>query len=161
MLQIIIIIFSILFSIGGVLGAFIPVLPGPFLSFIGLLLFYFTSYSEISLTWLILFGVAMAIVSIADNFIAPYFAKRAGGSRSASIGSFIGLIAGAVFFPPFGMFIGSFIGALIGEFLQTKKIDTPEFKIAWGAFLGVILSSGIKLAYSLWLCVIIIKELIY
>lgn len=156
MLQILLLILSIILCIGGILGAIIPILPGPLLSFGGLLIFFFTSYSNISLSYLIIMGVLMVILSIADNFISPYFAKKAGGSKSAFIGSLIGLVMGAIFFPPFGMFIGAFIGALVGEFTKSGKIDTKEIKIAFGAFIGVLLSSGLKLIYSIWIILNII-----
>ena len=158
MVQVILLILCVLFLLTGLLGAILPFLPGPFLSFIGLLIFYFTSYSKLSLTFLIVMGVVMVLVTIADNFIAPYFAKKAGGSRTASLGSFIGLICGAIFFPPFGMFIGAFLGALIGEFFISKKLDSTEIKIAFGAFMGMVLSSGMKLAYSIWVIICLIKN---
>jgi uncharacterized protein YqgC (DUF456 family) len=87
-------------------------------------------------------------VTIGDNFFPAMMTRRFGGSRSAAIGSLLGLVAGMFFLPPFGLIIGSFIGALAGELIHNRSDKDKALKVAFGAFLAFILSTGAKLIIS-------------
>ena len=139
-----IILFSIglILIIGGIIGSFIPILPGPITSWFGLLFLYLTdavpmSYPVLGITLLI----ALAIF-ILDYFIPAMGAKRFGGSRYGVIGTTVGLIIG-LFVPPFGIIIGPFLGALAGELLNGTKSDLAV-KAAFGSLLGLLTSVFIK-----------------
>ena len=53
----------------GFLGTFVPVLPGAPLAFAGLVFAYFSGYTDISLTMLIITGVVAVVVSVLDNIL--------------------------------------------------------------------------------------------
>jgi uncharacterized protein YqgC (DUF456 family) len=128
----------------GLLGAVIPVLPGPPLSFIGLLLMQWSGYGNFTSLFLWIWAGITVIITVLDYVLPSFFAKRFGGSRAASIGSFLGLVAGIFLFPPWGMIIGPFIGAFIGELIANRHAG-KALKVAFGAFLAFIAGSGAKL----------------
>lgn len=122
----------------GVIGSIIPAMPGPILSFLSLILLYFSREGEsITLFSLILFGIATLTI-IAIDYIAPVLgAKVSGASKNGVRGSIIGAIMGILFFPPLGIFIGAFIGAVLGETREGK-----DFRQAMKAGIGTIVASA-------------------
>lgn len=133
----------------GFLGTFVPILPGAPLAWAGLLLAYFSDYNEISLFILIISGIVAIAVSIVDNIFPITMTKKTGGSKAATTGSTIGLIVG-LFVGPVGIILGPFCGALVGELLENNGEFKPALKVAWGAFLGFLLGTGIKMAAVVW-----------
>ncbi len=128
----------------GFLGTFLPILPGAPLAWVGLLLSYFSKYNKISILILVITGLIAVAVSIVDNIFPVIMTRKTGGSKAASIGSTIGLIIG-FFTGPAGIIFGPFIGALAGELIQTKGDFSLSLKSAWGAFLGFLCGSGLKM----------------
>lgn len=150
MLEILIDIAAILMAIVGVVGCIVPALPGPPISYAALLLLYMANNpnNEITGKFLIIWIAIVATVTVLDYLIQPYFTKITGGSKLAVRYSIAGMVAGMVFFPPFGIVIGSFLGALIAELLVNKKPLQNSLLAAFGAFLGFIFGTGLKLAAS-------------
>lgn len=150
MLEIIVDIVALLMAIAGIAGCVVPALPGPPISFAALLLLYIANNpnNEITGKFLIIWIAIVAVVSILDYVIQPYFTKITGGSKLAIRYSIAGMVAGMVFFPPFGIIIGSFLGALIAELFVNKKPLQNSLLAAFGAFLGFIFGTGLKLAAS-------------
>ncbi|HKJ06772.1 MAG TPA: DUF456 domain-containing protein, partial [Flavobacteriaceae bacterium] len=88
-------------AILGMLGSFLPVLPGPITSWLGLLLLHFTKVVPMNWTLLgILFGVA-ALIWIIDYFIPAMGTKKFGGSHYGVIGTMVGLVVGLIAPIPF------------------------------------------------------------
>jgi uncharacterized protein YqgC (DUF456 family) len=142
-MDIFLIIISLLFMILGIAGSFLPVLPGPLTSWVGLLILHFTDVVVMNRTFLIItFSIAMAIW-ILDYIIPVIGTKRFGGSKAGIIGTSIGLIVGLIAPIPGGIIIGPFCGALIGELLN-KSDFKKAFKAAVGSFLGFLASTFIK-----------------
>lgn len=133
----------------GLAGAVLP-LPGPPLSFIGLLVLHFTKYAQFSdkLIWGL--GIATVIVTIMDYYVPIWGTKKFGGTKYGTWGSTIGLIIG-MFLGPLGIFIGAFVGAMVGELIGGSKTDSA-FKAAVGSFVGFLAGIVMKVA----LCLIMI-----
>lgn len=132
------------FMVVGVLGCFLPVLPGPSISWFGILLLYFTkavaaNYSILGITFFV-----MVVISILDYVIPAKGTKKFGGSSYGIWGTNIGLIVGIVAPIPFGFIIAPFLGAFIGELLYDYKDHRRAFTAATGSFLGFLASSFIK-----------------
>ncbi|MGQ7869903.1 DUF456 domain-containing protein [Sunxiuqinia sp. sy24] len=138
---------GILFIISGVLGAVIPVLPGPPLSYIGLLLLHVTERYQFSSRFLIIWGVITIVVYLLDYFIPIWGTQRFGGSKRGVWGSIIGLLIGMIFFPPFGLIVGPFLGAVVGE-LSSGKQSREAFRSGFGSFLGFLVGTLLKLIVS-------------
>jgi uncharacterized protein len=132
------------FMIIGILGSFMPILPGPSISWLGLVLLYFTNavtvnYWILGITLLITF-----IISVLDYVIPSKGTKKFGGSSYGIWGTNIGLIVG-IFAPiPFGFIIGPFVGAFVGELIFDYKNHGRAFKAATGSFIGFLASSFMK-----------------
>lgn len=145
--------------IAGILGCILPVLPGPPLSFAGLLVLHFTKYADFSSTFLITWCCVAIIVTVLDYVVPVWGTKKFGGSKSGMWGAGIGLIIGIFFLPPLGIIIGPFAGAVIGEAL-TGKNTSASFRAGLGSFLGLLVGVGIKLASSIVMTFYFVKELI-
>ncbi len=129
----------------GFIGTFVPVLPGAPLAWGGLLAAFFSDYCQVSLPALIISGIFAIIVSVLDNILPVAMTKKFGGSKAATTGATIGLIAG-FFIGPAGIMLGPLVGAFIGEFIHNKgkKIE-GDGKAALGAVIGFLTGTGLKM----------------
>ena len=147
-MDLLLLIVSLLLCLIGIVGSFLPIIPGPLTSWLGILLLYLTSAVEFNLNFvLITFTVAVS-VGILDYIIPILGVKKLGGSRSGQIGTTVGLIVALVILGPIGIIIGPFMGALLGE-MSTNKSIKDSLKPAFGSFIGVIAGSVIKFLISL------------
>lgn len=147
----------------GILGSFLPVLPGPPISWIGILLLYLTK--AVPDNWWIL-GVTFVIaigVTVLDYIIPAAGTKKFGGSKAGMWGSIIGLLV-AVFFPilgPFGIIIWPFIGALAGELIN-KADQKTAMKAAFGSFIGFLTGTFLKfvltVGYLIFFVIVVVKN---
>ena len=159
-MEIVLVVLAFLCLLVGLLGSVVPALPGPPVSYIGLLLLQWSGYAGFSVFFLIVWAALTVIVTIMDNVLPAVMTKRFGGSRLAVAGSVLGLIAGMIFFAPAGLIAGPFLGAFAGElinmrFQALRKNNTgadaavptggKPFKAALGAFLAFIAGTGAKL----------------
>ena len=144
-----VIILAILAGVIGITGSILPGLPGPPVSWVGLLILYIwgngadAAGEPLSTTALLVWGLVVVIVSVIDYIVPMYFTKVTGGSKYAERGALIGLIAGIIL-TPIGMIAGSFLGAFLAEILYAKKDPTSSLKVAIGSFVGFIAGTGIK-----------------
>jgi len=132
----------------GILGSFLPVLPGVPISWLGLLLLHLAPSIPMNYWFLgITFVVAALIYAL--NWIIPAMGtKRFGGSRSGMIGATIGLVVGIIAPIPLGIIIGPFIGAFIGEIIN-KSDRKSALKAAIGSFIGFLASSFMEFMVAL------------
>jgi len=132
----------------GIIGSFLPILPGPLTSWVGLLILHFTKAVPMNWTFLIItFSIALGIWLL-DYFIPAMGTKRFGGSRAGIIGTSIGLIVGLIAPIPGGIIIGPFLGALIGELIN-KSTFNNAVRAAFGSFLGFLASTFIKFVVAI------------
>ncbi|MDR0323066.1 MAG: DUF456 domain-containing protein [Treponema sp.] len=147
-MELILLILAFIVLIAGIIGAFVPVLPGPPLSFIGLMLMKWSGFGNFSPFFLWMWFGITAVVTVMDYFLPSLMAKQFGGSRAAAIGSFLGLLVGIFVFPPWGMIAGPFLGAWAGELIHSRADGAKAVKVAFGAFLAFIVGTGAKLIVS-------------
>lgn len=133
-----------IFLLLGIIGSFLPILPGPFTAWVGLLIIHMTTAVPMNWTFLgVTLGVSIAIWLV-DYFIPAMGTKKFGGTRYGVIGTMIGLILGIVFFPPLGIIFGPFVGAYLGEMLNDQKDKKRALKAAFGSFIGFLTSTFLK-----------------
>jgi len=168
-MEIVLVVLAFLFLLAGLIGSVIPALPGPPLSYVGLLFLQWSGYGNFSLAFLLIWAAITVAVTIIDNFLPAWMTKKFGGSRMAVVGSVLGLIAGMLFFAPLGLLVGPFLGALAGELINNRikakrgvdsiEVNSTEInstknsgsgnmkalKVAFGAFLAFIVGTGAKL----------------
>lgn len=142
-MDVLLVLLGLLCMFIGILGSFLPVLPGAPISWIGLLILHLTNAIPMDLTYLgVTLGVAL-LVFVLDFIIPAIGTKKFGGSKYGVIGTTIGLIVGIIAPIPFGIIIGPFVGAYIGEMMyqNNSKVAT---KAAFGSLVGFLTSSFMK-----------------
>lgn len=159
-MDIILLVAGILCLLTGLAGAVLPI-PGPPLSFAGMIALHYSRFAEFSQTTLIVFGVLTVMVTVLDYYVPIWGTKKFGGTRWGMYGSGIGLIAG-LFLGPFGIIIGPFAGAFIGEYLHDKSTGRA-LRAAVGSFLGLMAGIAVKVLLCLvmlgWACVEIFRNI--
>jgi uncharacterized protein YqgC (DUF456 family) len=155
-----IIIFGLILVIVGLIGCFLPFLPGPPLSFLALIALSFAkNWEPFSATFLIIMGILTVIMLILDYIVGAAGAKKFGASKWGIWGSMLGMIVGLFVFPPFGLFIGGFVGALAGE-LYVGKSGDEALKAGIGVFVGNLVGIGLKVGLCGVMLFFYVKEML-
>jgi hypothetical protein len=154
----VLLILGIILMVIGIIGCLVPVLPGPPLSYLGLILLHVSRFGQFSSTILIILAVMTIVVSILDYIVPIWGTKRFGGSKYGTRGATIGLIIG-LFLGPVGIIIGPLIGAIVGE-LIFKDDMKYAVRAGFGSLLGFLTGIGMKLAVSFIMTFYFVKELI-
>ena len=158
------IILASVFVLLGLVGSVVPAIPGPPLSWVGLLLFHFSSLGQYDITFLVVTAVVAAVITVMDFVLPSLSTKKRGGSKAGIWGCNIGLVVsimGAPFGPQglLGIIFWPFVGALIGELIAGKK-DKEVLRAAWGAFLGFLTGTLLKFFYCLFVIIFIVVDLV-
>jgi len=144
------ILLGLIFLVGGVAGCFLPILPGPPLAYISLLFLQLTKDAPFTFEFMLWIGLGTILITGLDYFIPPYAAKKFGGTRYGVMGSVVGIIAGLIIFPPWGVLIFPFIGAYMGEVLFGSERSVAK-KAAIGTMIGLMSGVILKLSFTLFL----------
>lgn len=158
--QSLIYLISLPLLIVGILGTFIPVLPGLLLSICGLLLYKFGTDAPLSIAYVWIFAALTGISAILNYVIPARTNRKYGGTRWGSVGSVVGTILGMLFIPvPFGFLIGMFLGVFVGELLH----DASDKKKAWnstkGAMIGFLYSTGFSFIVALAMFLVVLLDM--
>lgn len=143
----------------GLIGSVIPILPGPPISWIGILLLYLTKAIDFNY-WILFISLLLAIFSVILDYVVPAMGiKKFQGSKAGIYGSYVGAIIGL--FTPFflGFLIGLFLGAFVGELIHDSKNINRALKAAVGAFIGFVLSTFMNFILALVLLVLFLAIL--
>ena len=159
MIEFIIFSFVILLLLLGVLGSVLPVLPGPLLTFLGLLVLHFFTDYTLTQSQLLLYTFITIIVIFLDYLCQYFGVKKMGGKKNAIYGAGIGLLLG-FFIPPLGFVLGPFFGAFFGALIDNKN-KVNALKIAFGSFVGFVFGTLIKLFYSIYVILWVAWKLLY
>jgi len=148
-METLLIIIAAILVISGIIGSFLPVIPGPPLSYIGLLILQLTDSYGFSIMFLAIWGLIVVVVVTLENILPAIGTQQTGGSQYGIVGCMAGIVAG-LFFPPFGIVLGPLIGAFAGEIIAGKKSDAA-LKSAVGSFIGFFIGTVLKVVVSLML----------
>lgn len=150
MIDTVVAVLAIILGILGFIGCILPVIPGPPLSWVGMLFVYLWGKGtnalgeQMSGNLILLWFFIAAVVTLIDYFVPAWLTRRFGGSQYASRGALAGLLLG-LFFPPVGIIIGTILGAFLAELVLAGRNASKSVSSAFGAFLGFICGTGIKL----------------
>jgi uncharacterized protein len=139
-------VLAIILMIGGIIGCLLPLLPGPPLSYIGLLIMQLRSDRPFTTKFLLIWAAITIVITVLDYVIPLYGTKKFGGTKYGVWGCTIGLILG-MFIPPWGIILGPFAGAFLGEVIGNANSD-HAFKAAIGSFIGFLFGTLLKLVTS-------------
>ena len=157
---------GIILLLTGIAGCILPVIPGPPISFLGLLVLKFTRYVEPArmndfneLLWI--FALASIVVTLLDYVVPIWGTKRYGGSKAGTWGAALGVVFGLILSPitgPLGIIIGPFAGAVAGELIAGKD-NRSSLRSGFGSFLGFLTGVIMKLIVSFLITFYFIREL--
>ena len=156
-MDLLLIIISAVLIILGIIGSFMPILPGPLTSWFGLFIVNLISSVEIDNTLLIITFIIAATIFILDSLIPIYGSKYFGATKYGIIGASIGLVIGIITPIP-GILIGPILGALIGELLFNNDLR-KSIKSSIGVLIGFVASSLIKFVISIVYLMIYLVQL--
>jgi uncharacterized protein YqgC (DUF456 family) len=152
-------ILGIIFLLGGLFLSMVPAMPGPVVSYLGMVLVYFAKSGHVmSGQALLSFGIATAVIILIENFIPVAAAKFSGASKHGVYGAFLGTLIGLIFFPPLGALVGAYLGAMIGELYTTFDIQRAA-DASTGVILGTLAALLIRTLFSLTVLIYVIVKL--
>lgn len=135
---------TVLLFIVGLVGVFLPVIPGLIIGFAGLLLYASVDGFEHFHPWaVVLLGLLAVAGSLLDNLAGVYGAKKFGATRWGIWGAVAGLLVG-IFFGPVGIIVGPLCGALAGEMIGGREAGAAA-RAGVGTLVGFLSGVFIKL----------------
>jgi len=152
-------VLAILLMIIGLIGCVLPILPGPPVSFLGLLVLQFTHFAGFTLNFMLLMGFIALLVTLLDYMVPIWGTKKMGGSKAGIWGATIGMIIGIFFFPPVGLILGPLIGAVTAELIRGEEFN-KSFRSGMGSLLGFMMGVGLKLITSFVMTYYFIRALL-
>ena len=149
-----------LLMILGLAGSILPILPGPLLIWLGVILWgWVDGFQRLGWPTLIILGVLMVLAWTSDLFLSTFGTRRAGASWKAVAGAIVGGIVGAVLLtgvlPIIGTILGTILGAVIG-ILVIEYYDKGNWRQALRASRGYIFGSLAARALELFLSLLMI-----
>lgn len=152
----VILIIVFIFMFLGLLGTFLPLIPGIPLIFISITAYaWYEGFNLITPKLIALFAV-LTILSAVINYIATVLgAKHFGSSSYGVAGAFIGAVVGIFILPPLGIFIFPWLGAAIGEYLKNNDLNMA-LKAGLGAVAGIVSSIIFNILLALIMILIFI-----
>ena len=134
--------------LAGIVGSFLPVIPGLPFSFAGLLTLQLTTTPPFSVMFYVYWALIVVVVMSLETIIPAVGTKKFGGSKEGIIGCIVGGVVGLFLFPPFGIVIGPIIGAFLGE-VYVGKSSNQALKAAIGSFIGFFVGTVVKVVTAL------------
>jgi uncharacterized protein len=136
------IVLAIVFLMASIIGSVVPLLPGPPLAYVGLLLIQLKSEPSFSVAFMVIWAGIVVLVSLLDYLIPVYGIKKFGGTKYGMWGCAIGLVAG-IWIGPWGIIFGPLAGAFFGELAGNNR--TRAVRAAFGSFVGFLFNTLLKL----------------
>lgn len=128
----------------GLAGTILPMLPGLPIMWLGAFIYaLLTGFEKIGWTFLGIFALLTAIITLLDYVANLYGAKKMGATRWGLWGAFLGMLVGLFAGGLIGILLGSFIGAILGELLGGGK-GSQALKAGTGTFLGFLGGTFLK-----------------
>jgi hypothetical protein len=147
-------------ALAGLIGSFLPFLPGSLFIFAaGLLPYCLLNPSPISLwgiVWLTILLILSYVIDTLSGFVgARWFGASGWGITGAAIGSLIGL-----FFFPIGIILGPLAGGFLFEKIFAKKRTQDAAKSTAGNLVGTGIGLLLRLLVSIIMTVTLLIDLL-
>lgn len=160
-MEIVGIIFAVIFFLAGFAGIFLPYLPDAPLVFLGALLYYFFAGFSTGSIWLIIVLLVLTVLVVLADFLAGlYGVKRLGGSIQAQIFSFIGGLVGLFVWNIPGLILGTLLGAILGELISGAKLQ-KSIKVGVASLLGFMGGVLFKVVVMVVMLGVFIFEIVF
>ncbi len=140
----------------GLVGSLLPVVPGSFIVWLGVIVHRLWMGADASVTWkiVILTGILTLFGQIVDFLMGIWGARKFGASWKGAVGAFVGAFVGFFVPPPlFWLIVGPIAGAVVGE-LAAGRTFREGGKAGVGTVVGGIIAFALKFGISM--CVIVL-----
>ncbi len=151
------IILGILLILAGFAGSILPLLPGPPIAFVGLLVQQLREPNPFSTRFLWIWAAVVVVSLVLDYLIPAWGTKKFGGTRYGVWGCTLGFLL-AFWMGPLGVVLGPFLGAFAGEMIAGQD-SKRSLKAAWGSFVGFLLGSLLKIILCLLMLYYVIRSI--
>lgn len=139
MIQVLLWMVILLLLFLGVLGVFLPMLPGTALILAAAVLHgAATRFEAVSPTVIVVLAGITLLSYLLDYVAGVIGARRAGASRWGIAGSLVGTLVGLILFSLPGMLIGMFAGAALCEMVFASKDWRAAVRAGGGSLLGML-----------------------
>ena len=135
--------------IAGVVGCFVPVLPGPSLAWLGALYYgWQTSWAKISPLILVLLLIIALVGATADWWMGFLGAKKGGASAWSQLAALLGGLIGFFVFSLPGMIIGSVAAIVAVEWHRVREWKAV-LRAGGGYLVGFLLAMVVEFVCTL------------
>jgi uncharacterized protein YqgC (DUF456 family) len=139
----------------GLVGAILPLLPGPLLIWLGALVWAWgDGFVRVNWVLLAVLGVLAALAWASDILLTTAMSRRTGVSWKAIGGAIVGGILGGILLveiPIIGTLFGALVGAMLGM-LAVEWFDKRNLRQAlratWGYLVSSLLASALEIVIA-------------
>lgn len=150
----------VVFMLAGLVFVILPVIPGPLLVLVGVLVHKLILPTWISwgmIGFLVFIAVLERLADLAGTIAgAKWMGATKWGLLGAAIGGIVGILFGFV-----GIFIGPVIGAVVAEIIVARRRPKESMKAGVGAGVGIGVATIARLALTLFMELVIIYDLAF
>lgn len=157
-MEVFLIILVFILLLIGAIGIFVPVIPGPLVSWAGILVYFIFTPEESLLPTVNIWTLTISGILVAASFVFDYWSSYWGAVKfGATWRGGVGALVGAIVFPMIfslvmagipgaivGLLIGPIIGAFIGEYLGGNTCGGSA-RAGFGTLVGAIAATLVKL----------------
>lgn len=137
-------VLAVVLLVAGVVGSFVPLVPGVALSLAGIYLYWWgTGYAEPGLLFLAV-ATAVGLVTLALDYLSSVISASASGAsmRTAAIAGVVGLVA-LVITGPIGMLIGVVVATFALEYVRSGDVER-SLRTGIYTSIGMLASSAMQ-----------------
>lgn len=140
-------------------------LPGNFILLaLALLVAWLGGFQAVGWLALLVMAALVVLAEVVEALLGSAMAKRFGASwwgvGGAFVGGIAGVLLGSAVLPIIGSLVGAFLGAAVGAVLleawHLRRVDQDALRAGWGAFLGKLLASLLKVSIGMGIVVFIV-----
>lgn len=144
-MDIIVLVFSYVLIIAGIVGTIMPMIPGLVLILAGILLYvWYVGFSVLGINFLLAIILLTIVGTFIDIIASAIGAKKYGASNTAMIAFIFGLILGFMTMGPLGLIIGPIIAVILTEIFKGRSLS-ESLKVTLGVLIGSL--SGIVIRF--------------
>ena len=146
----------------GLVGTFLPVLPGQVLIIVAAVAHWWIKGEQSHLGWwtLVVLTVVFLFSMLLDYVSGAVGSKYFGGSKWGVAGAITGGLVG-LFFAPWGFVLGPLGGAFAFEYFFAKKQVTEATRSGVGSAVGTVMGLTIKIVLALVMACYLVVDLFW
>ncbi len=125
----------------GLIGVIVPILPGIFMIWLGVLVYVWRdNFETLSLATFIFISLIVIVAGLSDIWLPIFGARKGGAAKRTILTGLLGAILGSFLIPIplIGTIVGYAVGVLLGEYHKRRDWDA-----AWRASKGGLAGWGI------------------